>query len=216
MDENNIDVQAVCDVATVVSRSIASLASDGADLPLVSADCTTVAALFQCFTLRLDCDLVRQLYQDLEIGGTLPPPTSYVSVYRSSSDTGTFVRDWIRNATAATRLPVGCETSENCTSSAPVCLQSECIGDYYTFYHDALSPAFGYSSDSRQYGIVDNSPFLPQWTEAYWMSPYLTLFVMDNPLLAPLSLIVGVLELLICIVAAIMGKKYLHQHLKSL
>ena len=67
MDKNQIDVQAVCDVATVVARAVASLASEGADLPEVHADCQTIAALYQCFTLSLDCDLVEQLYQDLEI-----------------------------------------------------------------------------------------------------------------------------------------------------
>lgn len=166
MDKNEIDVQAVCDIATVVARAVASLASDGADIPEVQADCPTIAALYQCFTLSLDCDLVEQLYQDLEISGTLPPPTSYVSVYRSSSETGSFVRDWIRNTTASVRLPLDCQTSNNCTSDAPVCLQSQCIGGYNTYYHDALSPAFDYSSETRVYGIVNASPFLPQWTEA--------------------------------------------------
>ena len=69
LDLNEVSMQAVCDVASTVARTAYKLAAPDSPVPEdLAADCFLVAQLFDCLTMSYECDLMKQLYVDLQVG----------------------------------------------------------------------------------------------------------------------------------------------------
>jgi len=217
-NQDNVNLTALCEISLTLAKSLFLLGVNGTydhnglSVDDLTVNCTALLELYTCFTLTYECPLVRELNPSLKVAGTLPPPTNYVGVYsrRGYNYMATFILEWLTNTTAIYRSGRSCNSTDDC-SKGESCLTGECIEGSFFHVHDALSPAFEYNPYDGKMYLVDDSPNLPQWTEAYWSPPNLKVFVVDSPWLGPIVFVLGIIELIVCTVVVYFGSRKLGQ-----
>eukprot|EP00732_Lithocolla_globosa_P001917 Lithocolla_globosa_v1_NODE_1100_length_2870_cov_54.217052.p1 type:complete len:689 gc:universal NODE_1100_length_2870_cov_54.217052:777-2843(+) len=182
------NLQIMCDLSTILARSILRQASDEGALSRevvesVVANCSLVHELAECLLANFSCPLVANY-----LGTTSRiQPTHYTGVFRDGlfSALTKFAHDFMKDKTSK---PVFCEKKKKRqggkkrdkeTVDEDDCMDNECIEGRcrvsQTHYHDAVSPGFErINGDSYLFEIVDESQ--PVYTESIWGTLSLRMF----------------------------------------
>eukprot|EP00008_Paramoeba_atlantica_P014847 CAMPEP_0201479620 /NCGR_PEP_ID=MMETSP0151_2-20130828/4293_1 /ASSEMBLY_ACC=CAM_ASM_000257 /TAXON_ID=200890 /ORGANISM="Paramoeba atlantica, Strain 621/1 / CCAP 1560/9" /LENGTH=663 /DNA_ID=CAMNT_0047861197 /DNA_START=54 /DNA_END=2042 /DNA_ORIENTATION=- len=204
--ENIESVDSMCNLATATARALYLLASesDTADTFAddLQANCTLLDELLGCFTVNWSCPIVEE-YLQIEISPDYPPPNHYVSTFRYLHNLGLtemFVYTFLSSASppSADESPVtDCE--EGCPLGT-ICEAGECQGSW-TFFHDALSPAFKCKKMSNGNCFdwemeADTSD--PTFTESYWGNePSFRIFQREADWMKYMMLAFGLVQILV-------------------
>jgi nicastrin len=206
---HNIDSELVCNAATLLARSLLQLATTSTfNLSAVTANCSLVLSLIDCFTTNVTCSLLIQYIPELRTAVVRDPtPSHYVGVWGTLSLTSRFIHDFVFYATHYNRQPSRCNQTQDCQSNlGEVCLLGQCVLSA-TYYHDAISVGLSYDPNaSPQWKITD--PTLPNWTEPYWGPIGMRLFLYGNFVVDVIFFFMSLVELAISFGGLLLAKKF--------
>ena len=163
-NQENINVDSICNVANLLSKSLYSYAS-GNNAKLnenITVDCNLAKELVYCLTVNMSCEFATPYLQGLSFDSQ---PTQYTSVWYQNlllSITAKFIHD-VMGGLTATSIGDDCDTLADCKGSNDLCLNGKCIAST-TYYHDALSLAFELTSNG--WSINKENSAYSTWTES--------------------------------------------------
>jgi len=177
LDHLPINTTALCEVATLVARTLYALASGGPDTTqTLAADCSLVSQLVECLTYDFKCKLVAHYLGALSNNdpSNLLRVSGYTGVFGKSATSVTvharskFLRVLLTDLVSLHRGP-SCNKTSDCAAFG---LGYQCIGvkpnatciKGATVFHDALSLGIAWDPDKEKWYISD--PTQPLWTES--------------------------------------------------
>eukprot|EP01114_Cavostelium_apophysatum_P012909 TRINITY_DN3009_c0_g1_i1.p1 TRINITY_DN3009_c0_g1~~TRINITY_DN3009_c0_g1_i1.p1 ORF type:complete len:657 (-),score=92.61 TRINITY_DN3009_c0_g1_i1:31-2001(-) len=209
-NDTNVNATHICEVGTLLARSLWSLGVNGSIPDELTANCELSKELVYCFTSNMDCELSYGRY--LFGYGIDPQPSQYTSVWRKNgvlTPISTFVLNFMADMTANNR------TAENCTSDSQCqegghCLGTECV--YATaYFHNALSLAFDEDKNIQdKYWETEST-----WTESNWGGVKVEIFLVENPAVEIAVFVLGILDLLVSFGVIFGLRKFFTKRFKS-
>lgn len=192
---SNITVEKLCNISSVVARSLWSLAfNDNRPMPNVNANCDYIRELLYCITVDQQCQLVKDSV--VTLGAEQGPISRYVGVKPTAGSLSRPVGFFFNQLAAAIAVDrnVTTNSTDGCTANGrppsfqrirwrgtDVCYLSA------TFTHLAWSPAFnGYYSikdlGTPSFNYRDGrDPRWSTWVESTWDPIKARMFLIESP-----------------------------------
>eukprot|EP01113_Clastostelium_recurvatum_P029286 TRINITY_DN3531_c0_g1_i6.p1 TRINITY_DN3531_c0_g1~~TRINITY_DN3531_c0_g1_i6.p1 ORF type:complete len:715 (-),score=165.08 TRINITY_DN3531_c0_g1_i6:47-2191(-) len=228
---DTINTTALCASATLITRTLLMQANNGNPIiPLLanathpypytvsvddlSLSCNLIDQLFNCLATSFDCPLVKTVLASSNLQPQAQP-SQYTGVFGYSPSIQLvplptkFLHDLLSVKSLTSSNGAACASTPECPSEY-VCVSGQCWAST-TFYHDALSPGFGWDP-SKGWVVADASQ--PLYTESNWDATALKVYLEDDPVREGFFLAFGLIVIVLSFVGFFFLKRHFLKHYK--
>ncbi|KND02246.1 uncharacterized protein SPPG_02727 [Spizellomyces punctatus DAOM BR117] len=224
------NVALMCALANKTARSVFASASGNTTVPLiVSANCTLVAELMNCFTRNLTCSLVAELYPQLidtlEVLGPPLTDTAYSGTFNYDTNVMPFLINRIMTNLTATERTSPCIRDDQCPTDYACMSYSKlangtsvgkCTQGFARF-HWAYGTGIEKNYQKAVFEVVD--PTKPSWTQSKFGTAAtngirMRLFKVASTNYEALQLGIGCILTVLGIATTILSQRYFRKRFK--
>eukprot|EP00013_Stygamoeba_regulata_P025361 CAMPEP_0177652288 /NCGR_PEP_ID=MMETSP0447-20121125/13039_1 /TAXON_ID=0 /ORGANISM="Stygamoeba regulata, Strain BSH-02190019" /LENGTH=703 /DNA_ID=CAMNT_0019155501 /DNA_START=31 /DNA_END=2142 /DNA_ORIENTATION=+ len=212
---SGIDIQVVADFATMLARSLYSLAGGDPRKYNITVDTDFVDQLFLCMTEDFKCPLIAEVLPATRGKPLASPPTHYTSIYRRTNTislTSGFLQTLLTNLTATPSLQ-SCTSNSECTLPNQQCADGRCFTSF-AYYHPSYSTGLEYDVDERMWIVVDSTQAI--YAESYWENPSLLIFQRETLGQDMAIISMGILQTTAVLLIILGTQRYLKQRRERL